>query len=209
MRILIATALGAIVTASLFFRMHVLVSGHQLPERADTRVEVDVFTRSRDEEEPRPEIRPPPRELLRDDPKPPQPQIRAADQSEPSNVAVFGDGPSVSVLEVKDVGPTRGLWSAYEPATEGDLIPLFHPSPEYPLQARMEGKEGWVDLQISVGPDGTVLDARILESEPDTLFDHAAWRAVMKWRFKPRVIDGEPVIHSARLRVEFVMSDAE
>lgn len=209
MRILIATGLGAIVTASLLFLMHVLVSGSQVPERVSTRVDVDVFTRSRNEEQPRPETRPPPRELLTHEPKPSQPQIGATDQSEPLNPAVFADGPSISLPDAEGVVPTRGLWSSYEPAREGDLIPLSRPPPVFPPQARMDGTSGWVDVEIIVGPDGNVHDARIRESEPDTVFDRAALSAVWRWRFKPSVVDGEPVSRSARLRIDFVISDTQ
>jgi len=64
-------------------------------------------------------------------------------------------------------------------------------TPQYPADARGSGVEGVVGVEIIVGPDGTVTDARVVRSIP--LLDSAAIEAVKKWRYEPTLINGQPV----------------
>lgn len=58
-------------------------------------------------------------------------------------------------------------------------------APEYPREAWRRGLEGWVDVELTIGPDGRVLDAKVLASQPRGIFERAALRAVMQWVFDP------------------------
>lgn len=50
---------------------------------------------------------------------------------------------------------------------------------------------------------GTVRDPRVIEST-STIFDDAAIDAVMRFRYRPRVIDGEPVdVPGVQFRMTF------
>ena len=62
-------------------------------------------------------------------------------------------------------------------------------APRYPTDARGTGVEGLVGVEIIVGPEGTVIDARV--SVP--LLDTAALEAVKKWRNEPTIVNGQPV----------------
>jgi TonB family protein len=57
--------------------------------------------------------------------------------------------------------------------------------------ARQANVQGTVVLEIVIGPDGMVSDARILRSIP--LLDQAAIDAVRKWRYTPTLLNGMPV----------------
>jgi TonB family protein len=59
----------------------------------------------------------------------------------------------------------------------------FSPAPEYPVIARKMNIKGSVLLEVSIRPDGTVKDAKILGGHP-ALAD-AALKAVMKWSYEP------------------------
>jgi periplasmic protein TonB len=48
-----------------------------------------------------------------------------------------------------------------------------------------------VILEITIGPDGRVSDAKVLRSIP--LLDAAALDAVRKWRYEPTLLNGAPV----------------
>ncbi|MEZ5500983.1 MAG: energy transducer TonB [Steroidobacteraceae bacterium] len=76
-------------------------------------------------------------------------------------------------------------------------------APNYPEAARGRGIEGWVEVEFSVMPDGSVADARVLNSEPDGTFDRAALTAVSRWRYEPVMRDGAAVTQRARLRLRF------
>jgi periplasmic protein TonB len=76
---------------------------------------------------------------------------------------------------------------------DGDPVPLYRASPDYPRTALARGTEGWVQVQFSVAADGTVRDARVVASEPQHVFDQAALRAVARWRYNPMIENGRPV----------------
>jgi len=63
--------------------------------------------------------------------------------------------------------------------------------PQYPDDARNARVEGTVLVQVLVGRDGRVKDARITKSIP--LLDQAAMDAVRQWVFKPALSKGQPV----------------
>jgi protein TonB len=65
--------------------------------------------------------------------------------------------------------------------------------PRYPTGAARKGIEGWVKVMFSIGESGAVKNIRIVDAEPRRVFDRAATQAVARWRFKPRMVDGEPV----------------
>ena len=69
--------------------------------------------------------------------------------------------------------------------------------PEYPEDAARAGVTGMVILEIIIGPDGTVTDAKILRSIP--LLDAAAIAAVKRWVYEPTHLNGVavPVILTA------------
>jgi protein TonB len=81
---------------------------------------------------------------------------------------------------------TRGI--------DGDVVPIVRPPPEYPSRA-LGGIEGWVRVRFSVTSIGTVRDAEVVDSEPGTIFDEAALKAIARWRYKPRIQNGEAVEH--------------
>ena len=66
-----------------------------------------------------------------------------------------------------------------------ELVKSRHVAPEYPRRAVADGREGWVDLAITVNPDGTVSNVAVLAAEPRRVFERPAIRAAKKWKFKP------------------------
>ena len=69
--------------------------------------------------------------------------------------------------------------------TAADLRPLSMPGPEYPRDALRAGKSGEVLVEYTVGTDGSVTAARVVNSNPGRVFDRAALDAVQRWRFQP------------------------
>src|SRR5690606_39603498 len=57
---------------------------------------------------------------------------------------------------------------------EGVLEPLIRVAPAYPASARASGTEGYVELELSVGPQGEVQSPRVTASQPPGVFDQAA-----------------------------------
>ena len=73
------------------------------------------------------------------------------------------------------------------------MVPLVRVNPDYPPARDPAGTEGWVQVRFSVTAIGTVRDAVVVASEPGTIFDEAALKAIARWRYNPRVENGEAV----------------
>jgi periplasmic protein TonB len=63
--------------------------------------------------------------------------------------------------------------------------------PVYPPLARQTHREGRVELRAIIGTDGTIQSLQIVASDP--LFDISARDAVQQWRYKPTILNGQPV----------------
>ncbi len=55
--------------------------------------------------------------------------------------------------------------------------------------------------------DGSVASAVVVESVPRRMFDRNVIRAVLKWKFKPRIVNGVPVERRAIQRLDFNLDD--
>ena len=75
--------------------------------------------------------------------------------------------------------------------------------PVYPPQALRDGTRGWVELEFTVAPNGTVRDIQVVSAEPRGVFDSAASDAVAAWRFRPRMVNGQPVAQRAAVTMRF------
>ncbi|MDG1121227.1 MAG: energy transducer TonB, partial [Glaciecola sp.] len=60
------------------------------------------------------------------------------------------------------------------------------------VQAARDGKEGWVRLSFTINEVGGVDDVTVTEAEPKRVFDREAKRALRKWKYKPKIVDGKP-----------------
>jgi protein TonB len=59
--------------------------------------------------------------------------------------------------------------------------------------ALTRGIEGYVVVEFTVTKLGTVRDPRVVEAQPEGIFDQAAMDAVLKFKYKPRVVNGDTV----------------
>ena len=51
--------------------------------------------------------------------------------------------------------------------------------------AYRSGTSGEVQVEFTVGPDGSVSSARVVRADPPRVFDREAIAAVKRWRFQP------------------------
>lgn len=86
---------------------------------------------------------------------------------------------------------------------EINLTPSYKSSPSYPLRALKEGIEGVVTVEFVIDVDGDVREPRILHAEPPGLFDEAVLKALPKWKFSPKLVNGRAVERRARQDVVF------
>ena len=91
--------------------------------------------------------------------------------------------------------------------TDGEYLPIVKVAPVYPSRALIRGLEGYVIVEFTVTTNGSVRDVFVVEST-STLFERAATTAALKFKYKPRVIDGEAVeVPGVRNRITFEISN--
>lgn len=84
-----------------------------------------------------------------------------------------------------------------------DYVLVLGVAPVYPPKALSRGLEGYVDLSFTVTSTGTVINPVVIRST-DSVFERAAIRAVLEYKYKPRVVDGVPVdTPNAEARIYF------
>jgi bla regulator protein blaR1 len=74
------------------------------------------------------------------------------------------------------------------------FLPIDMVSPEYPTQALVKGIEGWVAVEFSIDTNGAIVTPLITAHSPSRIFDRSVLAALKKSRYRPQLLDGEPVI---------------
>ena len=77
--------------------------------------------------------------------------------------------------------------------------------PQYPPEAGRERIEGTVVLMAVIGKDGSVQDVQVVSGLP--LLAQAAIDAVKQWRYKPYLLNGEPVEIDSRITINFTLAN--
>ncbi len=208
LRFTFATSAAAAVTFCLFLLMQALVtSGRASPAELEIfsgirfgPVEIPDEIRSRSRVRPKPP--PPPDEL------PPPPRMPAAQPSERLHDMPRMDIPVLDLPATGGGGLFIGQLTPTDQAAEGEVIPVVVIRPMYPRDAAMSGTEGWVKIEFTITETGEVRNPRVIEADPPRVFDREAIRAILKWKFKPRVVDGVAVERRAVQVIDFSLGDS-
>lgn len=194
-----SVVIGTVVTLSLLFVMHLLIaSGKTALTKPRDRAKLEFVRVKRNEnlnvEDFTPEKPPKPPET------PPETPPQDMDNMDPNAPSINVAPPTVA--QNADIGGPGGMNIA-----EGDYLPIVRVAPVYPARALSRGLEGHVDLSFTVTTAGTVRDPVILFST-SSLFERAATRAVLKFKYKPRVVDGVPVdVSGVKTRITFQIEE--
>ncbi|RBP53156.1 TonB family protein [Arenicella xantha] len=90
-------------------------------------------------------------------------------------------------------------------SNDGEYLPIFRPPPIYPRRAAERGLCGSVDLRYTVTSSGTVTNPEVMAST-SSMFESAAKKAALKYKYKPRQVGGKPVdVSGVEIRVVFEM----
>lgn len=84
------------------------------------------------------------------------------------------------------------------------LVPVYTPSPRYPMSALRANREGQVVLSVTVTPEGEVTDVTVGRSSGDLDLDRAAEEAVRNWRFA--AADNRAPRYTADLPIRFELT---
>ena len=196
-RFSLSSVLGVVITTALFYLMQALI------DSADSAISEDkigrivdivrvkqaneVQTKQRKAQKPPPPDQPPP-------------------DVPPMNLNVSIDNTGFSMSGVAD-GPDINISGGGFGISDGEYLPIVKVQPIYPRRALARGLAGWAIVEFTVTAQGTVKDVFIVsncgwtkpmssgmcDDSPNGVFDNAAVRAALKFKYKPKVIDGEPV----------------
>ena len=194
-RYVFSIVVGSVITLSLIFVMHLLIEhAEDAISKEGTKHQLDFVRIKKNEtlntEDFTPEKPPKPPEV------PPETPPQDSDVVDPNAPTINIPAPEVSASV--DIGGPGGMNIA-----EGDYLPIVRVAPVYPARALSRGIEGYCDMSFTVTTTGTVSDP-IVTFSTSSLFDRAATRAVLKFKYKPRVVDGVPVaVPGVTTRIRF------
>jgi protein TonB len=90
------------------------------------------------------------------------------------------------------------------PAAMAEANLVYDVAPKYPPEAGRERIEGVVVLMAMIGKDGTIRDVQVKSGLP--LLAQAAIEAVKQWRYRPYLLNGEPVEIDSQITINFNLS---
>lgn len=182
-RYLFAAALGGAVTLALLALMHALIAtGGRAPEEStpiriadvtmpDARIESGFVARLPERiEEPE---RPPPAAALPED-------FAAAGILVPEMTAALA--PQLQI----GTGPSAV-------ATDGEYLPIVKIAAVYPRRAQERGITGHCIVEYTVTTSGATRDPVPVDCSPPGVFEESAVKAALRFKYRPRVVDGQPV----------------
>jgi protein TonB len=200
-RLLLSIPIGIAITFGLFVLMAELIANNQKgPGETEKTPRIDiVMTKPSEGVQERQRTPPPPPPPPAE---PPKPQTASPEVADPSATGISMDIPAPDT-SVGDTG-LGGLGGNL--MKDGDATPIVRIEPRYPMKAAREGKEGWVQMSFSIDTLGGVTDIKVIKSQPKRIFDREAKKALAKWKYKPKIVDGKPIVQTGlTVQLDFKM----
>jgi protein TonB len=197
-RLGISIVAGTVMTFALLWIMQVLIATGKeaLTDKSEFRF-VD-FVRIKQEElleQKKPKPKNPP-EPDQEPPDVPPPQMDSMDTAQSVNVGRLSVSTDVSI------GGIGGFENV-----DGEYLPIVKVAPIYPRRAQSRGLSGYCILNFTVTRLGTVANIQVDECT-SSLFERASVNAAAKFKYKPRVVDGEPIdVPGVRHKITFEIED--
>ena len=186
-RLFAGIVFGLAITAALFWVMQYMIetTDRQLDEAGSTHL-VDFVRLKRDETVHRRELKPRKPPPPQSPPQPPStPQLESLNPS--AETIAISATPVETDIEISDAGFSLGVG-------EGDYLPIVKVAPIYPQRALVRGIEGYCVVQYTVTRQGTIRDPFVIEDQcTNSMFHRPSLQAALKFKYKPRVIDGQTV----------------
>lgn len=182
-RIIIGAALAVPVAGGLFFIMQYLIASAdpQIDDK-NTRKLADIHMPEREIETNLAEAKPD----KPDDPDEPPPDLDTPDMEMEMNVEATNMAPSATV-DIAIAG-SGGL-----SASDGEYLPIVKVAPIYPRRAQTRGIQGYCIIEYVVTKSGSIRDPQAVDCQPSGIFERASLKAAAKFKYKPRVVDGEAI----------------
>jgi protein TonB len=185
-RIAIGALLGLVITAGLFWLMQYLIETADRGLNEDKSGHLIDFVRlKRDESIERRQLKP--KKPPPPDSPPPQPPTPQLENLNPNAEKIAIQAAPVQTDIEMSGGFSLGVG-------EGDYLPIVKVAPIYPQRALSRSIEGYCVVQYVVTKNGTIRDPFVVEGQcTSSLFEQASIQAALKFKYKPRIMDGQAV----------------
>jgi protein TonB len=180
-RTVISILLAIAVVVGLFLIMHSLIDTDFVDPGVDARQVADLVQPDEDIElettTPKPD--------KVEDPEEPPPEMDMVQLDVDMDVDIETIAPQTQVdISIESSGMSTG---------DGEYLPIVKVAPIYPRRAQSRGISGYCIVEYTVTTSGAIRDPIAVDCQPSGVFDKASVKAAQKFKYKPRVIDGEPI----------------
>ena len=180
-RTAISILLAIVVVVALFLIMRTLIDGDFVDPEVDDRMVAELVRLPDDIE------------LQNSTPKP----DKAEDPEEPPPDMEMEQLDVNMDVDIENVAPRANINISIGTGTmaqgDGEYLPIVKVAPIYPRRAQTRGISGYCIVEYTVTTSGAIRDPRAVDCQPSGVFDKASVKASLKFKYKPRVVDGEPI----------------
>ena len=181
LRSLVGAVVAVPVVFGLFFIMQSLIDKEYEQEDTKARKIADIVTPDREIEVNTKEVIPDKVE----DPEEPPPELEMVQLDFNTDMDVANIAPAAAVsVEISSTGMSSG---------DGEYLPIVKVAPIYPRRAQTRGITGYCTVEYTVTKSGSIRDPIAVDCQPSGVFERASVKAAEKFKYKPRVVDGEPI----------------
>ena len=180
-RVIVGGLLAVPVAIGLFYIMQALVDRDFKQEDAKARKIADIVVPDKVIETNLKEVLP---EKV-EDPEEPPPDMEPIQFDSDVDMGVVNNAPTTGVtLNLSTSGMSSG---------DGEYLPIVKVAPIYPRRAQTRGISGYCIVEYTVTKTGSIRDPQPVDCQPSGIFERASVKAAEKFKYKPRVVDGEPI----------------
>jgi protein TonB len=180
-RVIIAALVAVPVAVGLFFVMQSLIDREYEQEEVKSRKIADIVQPNEEIEVNVKEVKP---EKV-EDPEEPPPEMQPLEFDMDMDVDVVNLAPTAKVnVSINSSGMSSG---------DGEYLPIVKVAPIYPRRAQTRGITGYCIVEYVVTKTGSIRDPQPVDCQPQGVFERASLKAAEKFKYKPRVVDGEPI----------------
>ncbi len=177
----VGAALAIPVAIALFFVMHSLVNRDYQQEEVKQRKIADIVVPNKVIETNLKEVLP---EKV-EDPEEPPPELEPIQFDTEIDMSAANMAPTSQFsISVSASGMSTG---------DGEYLPIVKVAPIYPRRAQTRGISGYCIVEYTVTRSGSIRDPRPVDCQPQGVFESASLKAAEKFKYKPRVVDGEAI----------------
>ena len=189
-RYLFGVLIGGVVTFALLWLMRSVIANPQAATDSGIKgVVVDFVKVQEDQEVQIKQLKPKP---------PPPPDQPPPNMPKPTFDSDVSTGVEIGAVDVNVDVTIEG----------GEYLPIVKVAPIYPRRAQTRGIEGFVLLEFVVTATGAVRDPVVVEAQPPGIFDRAAINAALKFKYKPKVVNGAPIeVAGVRNLIKFELQE--